>query len=139
MRGRQNDDLWPSRQEVGQVNPQLQILVLVPDEDLRRSIAFVLEAEGFAVFSSSHIPDASSGLLTGAGGCAVVDETVLLAEGAADRLARLCRPIILLTNRAFLSGPLSIHTTIMKPLLGRGLVDAVVSSMPVPAAGSAAT
>lgn len=106
-----------------------KVLVIAPDKDLRRSIAFLLEAEGYDVSAHATVPlpDAAE---TGRRHCAVVDEDATVGEPDAwDRLGSVADTIVLLRDRTReLPANLAIHT-VEKPFLGQNLVLAVRSAL----------
>ncbi|MBX9465308.1 MAG: transcriptional regulator [Aquamicrobium sp.] len=110
------------------VQPQQGVLVVVPDPELRRSVEFALEAEGFHVDSYALLTAAlrSGGVEHCA--CAIVDENAVSERsGIGNRLELIPQPVILLVD-TLRSVPQTPHVTILtKPLLGRGLVDTVVA------------
>jgi hypothetical protein len=104
----------------------LTILVVAPNEHLRRSIAFALEAEGFGVVSHPLLAGAlaSSPMMSHA--CIVVDEeAVAYPPSAWEELSRLSGPIVLLVDK-LRTGPESAGMAVLhKPLLGRTLTETV--------------
>lgn len=100
-----------------------RILLVAPDTDLRRSLEFALRAEGFDVTCRANIGarEQPSGY-----GCTVLDHHAAGTDSAAA--ASFCKsfsPVILLANQQ--PHPLSpwAFRTVLKPLLGRALSDAV--------------
>jgi hypothetical protein len=99
------------------------ILVVGPDDALQRSVSFALEAEGFSVVTTSRWPlNDDAGLPAIA--CAVVDERALsdgmwLADGILPDW-----PVVLLSD-GFAAPWISARHTLVKPLLGSQLVEAV--------------
>jgi DNA-binding NtrC family response regulator len=99
-----------------------RILLIAPDSTLRRSLEFALGAEGHDVTSRSSIsaqerPDYE---------CTVLDQHAVGNNGA--EAAAFCAsffPVILLANE--LPHPLApgAFRTLLKPLLGPALIDAV--------------
>lgn len=102
------------------------VLVIASDDTLRRSLAFLLEAEGYAVSSHDRMP---LGLAPGEqrSRCVIVDEGSLGA-GTWERLAELADAIVVLLSRARELPPGRIHT-VEKPLLGDDLVAAVEAAL----------
>jgi hypothetical protein len=99
------------------------ILVIARDPDLRQSLQFALEAEGYAVTWRPGI---------GAPGqlhhfdCTVVDHHALGDDWAATlAFCVLNRPVVLLANS--LVHPLSpnVFRTVLKPMLGAALSEAI--------------
>lgn len=102
-----------------------KVLVIAPDKELRRSIAFLLEAEGYDVSAHEAVP-LSDVTGTAHPRCAVVDEDATVGEPDAwDRLRSVADAIVLLRDRTReLPANLTIHT-VEKPFLGQNLVQAV--------------
>jgi DNA-binding NtrC family response regulator len=109
-----------------------RILVIAPEADLRRSLEFALEAEGYLVDSQSSI-DATETGPAGPYDCTVLDERAVTLA-ASDILAFCMRagPVVLLSNFpiAWLSG--KIAGRVEKPTLGRELSVAVMAAMQPP-------
>ena len=100
------------------------MLVIAADAALRRSLAFVLRAEGFEVEPCQAISD-----IVGASGsrpcCAVVDDAALVETDSWHRLSAAAEAFVLLVDKAReLPAGLSIFT-VEKPLLGAAVVEAV--------------
>lgn len=111
------------------LHPQHKVLVVVPDPELRRSVEFALEAEGFWVDSHALLAAALQAATAGQMVCTVVDENAVSGRsGIADRLDPVPRPIVLLVDRLRNVPETTSHIAILtKPLLGRRLVDTVVA------------
>lgn len=114
-----------------------RLLIIAPDDDLRRSLAFALEAEGYAV---TALAETGSGELVGDGhyACTIVDQAALAGTDSAIRaFFAAWRPVVLLSN-----APLSWLTwdgvrVVEKPMLGESLSQAVRGAiMPMTAAAS---
>lgn len=103
------------------------VLVIASDDTLRRSLAFLLEAEGYVVSSHDRMP---LGLAPGEprSRCVIVDEGSLDGAGTWERLAELADAIVVLLSRARELPPGRIHT-VEKPLLGDDLVAAVEAAL----------
>ena len=105
------------------------ILVIAPDIDLRRSLEFALEAEGYAVAARPQIDVA----LLSAGArfdCTVLDHGAVVAPPSA--LIDFCvraQPIVLLSNSAILWLSEWIAVTVEKPTPGGALSAAIQSAM----------
>jgi CheY-like chemotaxis protein len=101
-----------------------QILVIAPSPDMRNSLRFALEAEGYVVTVRT---EASGGLPPRPSyDCIVLDHHAADADPeAARRLAIAFRPIVLLANHA--GHPLSslMFRTVLKPMLGPALAMAI--------------
>ena len=103
-----------------------KILIVVPEEDLRRSIVFALEAEGLDVVTCAGIEDILSLPRLARADCMVVDVLALLTSSGYGDLAELAMPEVLLADTVPDARPAWVDATLLKPLLGRSLVDAVV-------------
>lgn len=101
------------------------VLVVAPDVRLRRSIEFVLEAEGLKVASRADLTvafDASEISRR----CAIIDEDAIAAfPGGWERVAEVTAPVILLVDRLREIPERYQPAVVRKPLLGSSLVDAV--------------
>lgn len=105
-----------------------RILVIAPDEAMRLSLCFVLEAEGFAVgLAASAL--AVSGELEKAD-CIVIDDTALREAKAAGLTIGPC-PVIVLAERPEESVAGPGDRLVEKPLLGQALIDLVEKVLPV--------
>lgn len=118
------------------------VVVVVPDKELRRSIEFALEAEGFGIGSHDRLEAALASPGVGGAACAVIDEAALdthQGKGAAA-LARIEPPVVLLVDRLRVvpQPPASIRV-LTKPLLGRMLVETVQAAIAEGSAAKAAT
>jgi hypothetical protein len=99
-----------------------RLLVVAPDLDLRRSVQFALEAEGYAVtwrasIGATEMPYDFD--------CTVVDHHALGNDAAAARAFLVAfEPVILLANVPHeLSN--SAFQTVLKPHLGAALTNAI--------------
>lgn len=107
------------------------VLIVAADESMRRSLAFMLEAEGYAVaamprFDVEPYPPAPDGRAC----VAVIDQDALAGrKNPSAELARLNRPVILLVERMWPSPSLPELRIIEKPPLGRDLLDAVAAAL----------
>lgn len=106
------------------------VLIVAPDEELRRSIAFALEAEGLRVASQPRLlPEGDARQETDIA-CLVVDEDALKdGNGGWPALADTALPVILLVDRLRAIPQIDGMSTLDKPLLGQVLVDAVLAAM----------
>lgn len=120
------------------------IVVIAPDAEFRRSLAFMLEAEGCRLFLLETLSDlvtkteGLAGLSPGkrAGGfdCIVLDEGALPAGKAGlEELQRLERPVILLVGRIKPVPHPANLALVEKPMLGGALVEAVRTAITRPA------
>jgi hypothetical protein len=103
-------------------DPMTHVLLVAPDSDLRKSVEFALQAEGYDVTSCASIGARERPRYD----CTIVDHHALgnNQRFAAD-FCRIFRPVILLAN--LVPHPLSpfAYRTVMKPLLGAALTDAI--------------
>lgn len=102
--------------------------MVAPDPQLRRSITFLLEAEGYAVTPSCALPHAAEEIAAAApaDGCAVVDEAAVTdASDFWDRLAHLACAVVMLSSGRLAPPPHFLVHSVEKPMLGRHLVEAV--------------
>jgi DNA-binding NtrC family response regulator len=101
-----------------------RVLIVAPDAELRRSLEFALEAEGYCVTSSASI-----GETTGIDrfDCTVVDHRAFAGPANDLSLAFLrgAQPVVLLVGAAlpWLAG--HVFRTVQKPLLGEPLSLAI--------------
>lgn len=99
------------------------VLLVAPDSDLRRSLEFSLAAEGYEVTSRASIGAHEQ---PSAFACTVVDHHALGPDPQrAAAFFNIFTPVVLLANAQ--EHPLSPRAfrTVMKPLLGAALTDAV--------------
>lgn len=107
----------------------VNVLVVAPDEVMRRSLAFVLEAEGYVVDARSRLERSA---LTRGGrepACIVIDQDALAGPGMSARdLSDLGTAVVLLVER--MRPPLLLPglRLIEKPPLGRDLLDTVAAA-----------
>jgi hypothetical protein len=113
-----------------QLNTTLPVLVVAPDEGLRRSIAFALEVEGLLVVLAESFPALAEESDTKTIGCAVVDEGAVtkLSDGWRT-LMDLSVPIILLSDSAKSIPAAFAGSILRKPLLGGPLIEAVARAV----------
>jgi hypothetical protein len=109
------------------LHPQDTVLVVVPDPELRRSVEFALEAEGYRVDSHALLAAALESSWITHMACAIVDENAIASRaGSGDRLDAIARPVILLVDQLRSVPETPRIMTLTKPLLGRRLVETVV-------------
>lgn len=102
------------------------MFVTAPDNEFRRSIAFALEAEDFDVMPFPALRDAVDAAQKRAAACIVIDEQTIEWFGNGwQEVEGLKMPKILLSAGLRTIPPLADMTVLLKPLLGRHLVDAV--------------
>lgn len=102
-----------------------RLLVIAPDDDLRRSLAFALEAEGYAV---TALADTDSAHVIGNGhyACTIVDQAALAGTEAAIRaFCAAAQPVVLLSNASVTCLPWDGVSVVEKPMLGESLSQAV--------------
>ncbi len=103
---------------------------MVPNEELRRSIEFTVEAEGFECESHAGFPTVFATHAVNGFDCAVVDEDAVDAgQKNLHRFAGIAggeRPVVVLVDRtAALAADLPFRL-LRKPLLGQALIEAIV-------------
>lgn len=105
-----------------------RILVIAPDEAMRLSLCFVLEAEGFAVGLAASALEIAGELEQA--DCIIIDDTAL-REARAAGLTIGPTPVIVLAERPeeSIAGP--GDRLVEKPLLGQALIDLVEKVLPV--------
>lgn len=102
------------------------ILVVAPDHGLRRSLVFVLEADGFDVKAHVSLDEALATQLDQAVACAIVDEDATHALPAGlQSLRRLGWPVVLLAAAPAIASEAMGLTILPKPFLGVSLIKAV--------------
>lgn len=106
------------------------VLVIVPDKELQRSIAFALEAEGLQLEFHDSLSDAMAQGRVCAASCVVVDEDALGSRREAlAQISHATKPLILLVDRLRARADIEGVTVLTKPLLGQRLVETVERSM----------
>jgi DNA-binding response OmpR family regulator len=107
-----------------------KVLVVVPNDELRRSIEFTVEAEGYEIESHAGFPTVFASHKMNGFDCAVVDEDAVdagqrnLIEFA--RIAGGERPVVVLVDRTVALAESVPFRLLRKPLLGPALIDAIV-------------
>lgn len=91
------------------------IAVIVPDDSFRRSLCFLLEAEGHVVLASGL---ANGTLDHGRVDCIVIDEKAMPVE-TSDL------PVIMLVDRTDSHRMNGVYRLVEKPILGTELIEAV--------------
>jgi len=104
------------------------VLVAAPGAELRRSIVFAIEADGYV--AEAHATLAAALASPGASGslCLIVDENAL--DGPSHRAATLKRlgiPVILLVDRIRKIPRVAGMKVLTKPFLGPSLLETVRS------------
>ena len=101
------------------------ILVAAPGTELRQSIVFALEADGFRVDPHLSLSAAMAAADAAENALLVVDENALDHAKGYKALKELGRPVILLVDRMRVSPRIGNIKVLTKPLLGRLLTDTV--------------
>jgi FixJ family two-component response regulator len=102
------------------------ILVAAPGAELRQSIAFALEADGFEVDAHASLAAAIAAPGSAAAHCFVVDENALNGHANGTlALQKIGLPVILLVDRLRAIPRLARIRTLTKPLLGQRLIEMV--------------
>lgn len=108
------------------------VLVVAPDQAMRRSLAFVLEAEGYAVVAVPRL-DTVEPYLRAANGrtsVLVVDQDALAERNSpVQELAGLSRPVVLMVEGMRRPPALPWLRIVEKPPLGPDLLEAVAASI----------
>lgn len=103
--------------------PAPSLLVVAPEPDLRRSLAFLLQAEGYAVETDSHWPSVCE---VGHMMALVLDERGLRKDMPDDgRLSHFGNRIVLLVSHIATMPHIPLATVLRKPLLETALVDSL--------------
>jgi len=99
-----------------------RILLVAPDSDLRKSVEFALQAEGYEVTSRASIGARERPHYD----CTIVDHHVLGNDPhAAADFCEIFEPVILLANQVPHALSPYAFRTVMKPLLGAPLTNAI--------------
>jgi hypothetical protein len=101
------------------------ILVVAFDPELRRSIEFVLEAEGFTTEAYALLAEAAASPVARRAACTVVDEDAVLDRPFGEALRQFAGPVVFLTQRLRPRPVRPGVTVLVKPALGGVLVEAV--------------
>ncbi|MFN3548693.1 MAG: hypothetical protein ACK4U0_14500 [Mesorhizobium sp.] len=107
-----------------------KVLVVVPNDELRRSIEFTVAAEGYEIESHAGFPTVFASHKVNGFDCAVVDEDAVdagqrnLIEFA--RIAGDERPVVVLVDRTAALADTIPFRLLRKPLLGPALIEAIV-------------
>lgn len=120
--------------------PVLTVLVVVPDSELRRSIAFALEAEGYAIEPHVQLADAIGASTRPGVVCTVVDENALSGRSAQSLIPQGAHgPLVLLVDKMRATAASSGLKVLTKPLLGHLLVETIDELVPSRLISNAAT
>lgn len=109
-----------------------KILIVIPEEDLRRSIVFALEAEDFEVITCARLEDVLSLPRLARADCMIVDDKAFRVSNGRGGLAQRAMPVVLLADVVPDTCPEWVDTVLLKPLLGRSLIDAVAMQLARP-------
>jgi hypothetical protein len=101
--------------------------VIAPDEGMRASLCFVLEAEGYAVGLADSPLDLPSEALVA--DCVIVDEAAL-SRARASGVDFGTTPVVVLSEQAERPSLLGRYALVQKPLLGQALIDIVQALLP---------
>lgn len=108
------------------MNSACTVLVVVPDGELRRSIEFAFEAEGFAIERCATLLEAAGASARAEVVCLVVDENAIVpVMGASPAIQPATKPVILLVDKLRGIAAVDGLKILTKPLLGHLLVDTV--------------
>lgn len=103
-----------------------QVLVVVPDRGLRRSLEFALEVEGFAVLSYEGLTAALASPHTTEDTCIVIDEEAVANDPLAiATLQHFRKPILLLMDGSQPIPDAPGIRVLRKPVLGNALIRAI--------------
>lgn len=106
-----------------------RILLVAPDSDLRKSLEFALQAEGYEVTSRASI---AARLQPGTYDCTVLDHHAIGNDRkAAASFCSIFAPVILLANEQPHALSPAAFNTLMKPLLGAALSEAIREAIAV--------
>lgn len=112
------------------LHPIPTVLVVVPDPELRRSVEFALEAEGYGVVSHALLASALDAVGAAVAACVIVDENAIAnRNGAGSGLEGIAGAVILLVDRLRTVPDATGIRVLTKPLLGRRLVETVAEIM----------
>jgi hypothetical protein len=109
-----------------------QLLIIAPELDLRKSLEFLLESDGYAVVSRPRI-DFAAGREQELFACTVLDQKALV--GPTGRIIEFCRashPVVLLSDRRLAWLEPHVTVTVDKPLAGHDLAGAVRQAIAAP-------
>lgn len=109
------------RWDMTAVSRPASLLVVAPDDDLRRSLCFVLRAEGYGVRESQRWPETGDMPVFDA---AVIDHGGIDRAATEDQALRsLGARAVILSSRMAAPSNLALATIVRKPLIGRELVE----------------
>lgn len=120
--------------------PVVRVLVVVPDSELRRSIAFALEAEGYTIEHHVLLADAITASARPDVACIVVDENALAGRNAEGAIpGGTHTPLVLLVDKLRAGPETSGVKVLTKPLLGHLLIETIANLIPPPLAATGTT
>lgn len=102
--------------------PSGRLLIVAPDVDLRRSLEFLLEAEGHVAISRAEFGGIDSSTFE----CTILDHRAIV--GPQEGMLAFCRrarPVILLAGSPVPWLTEEVFRVVQKPLLGQPLIAAV--------------
>jgi len=102
--------------------PGVRVLVVAPTGDLRDSLRFALEAEGYDVVCAEYPLDGDVGSDFA---CAVLDHHAIAPGAALQRFCAEHAPVIYLTNVLDATAGSGAAREVVMPQLGQALSDAV--------------
>ena len=109
------------------------ILVIAPNPDFRRSLAFALETEGYSVETEAAIPSQDRLQQREIFGAIVLDHKAIRQQpDGTVRVGSLRAPVVLLASRPEEWLDQGAFRTIPTPLVGSTLSDAVAAAMAAP-------
>ena len=98
------------------------VLLLAPESDLRRSLTFMLSAEGFSVEAGVTWPHADNASMQ----AVILDDSLLGKDfNGDDALRALGRRVLVLSGRSKAYSGLPAATVIHKPLLDHVVVNTI--------------
>jgi DNA-binding response OmpR family regulator len=103
-----------------------RILVVAPDNDLRRSLTFALAAYGYTVTAEQVWPGSA---MADAFDCIVLDEHVLPKSTLSPALMSSRRPVLLLAYSEEALANDAVTGVIAMPLKGEAVMQAVEAAM----------
>lgn len=103
------------------------VAIVAADEPLRRSLAFLLEIEGYRTMSHSLLTKGLRRIATMPTDCVIVDADIAGFREAERDLRSLGVPLILLTSGS--ARPIPHAIRLQKPVLGQALLDIVASAI----------
>lgn len=101
-----------------------RVLLVAPDDDLRRSLTFALAAYGYTVVAEQQWPgeEQADGF-----DCVVLDEKAL--SGLSIGAAAIKRPVLLLAYSETAKSNAIVAGTIAMPLKGEAVIQAVAAAL----------